>query len=186
MAVVYRESLQQLDLSFCQITDITIKEIAGSCLNLKYLNLEECNNISKEAVDQLVSSLSPNIHVENFVPIRVHPLDLIHQLARQLGIPHDAPRDVASLKNFINDELSRRLSERCILARPLLWSGGRLYNTWHSVANNQNSVLSQIHQQLNSNISMTADSGADHSTIAITRQAPRNYSVVLLNDQAEW
>ncbi|GET63333.1 hypothetical protein GLOIN_2v1533261 [Rhizophagus irregularis DAOM 181602=DAOM 197198] len=78
--------LQQLDLSFCQITDITIKEIAGSCLNLKYLNLEGCNNISKEVIDQLVSSLSPNIHVENFVPIRVHPLDLIHQLARQLGI----------------------------------------------------------------------------------------------------
>ena len=45
--------LQRLDLSFCQITDITIKEIAGSCLNLKYLNLEGCNNISKEAVDQL-------------------------------------------------------------------------------------------------------------------------------------
>ncbi|UZO29615.1 uncharacterized protein OCT59_023079 [Rhizophagus irregularis] len=33
---------------------------------------------------------------------------------------------------------------------------------------------------------MTVDSGADHSTIAITRQAPRNYSVALLDDQAEW
>ncbi|PKB94076.1 RNI-like protein [Rhizophagus irregularis] len=164
--------LQQLDLSFCNITDITIKEIAGSCLNLKYLNLEGCNNISKEAVDQLVSSLSPNIHVENFVPIRVHPLDPIHQLARQLGIPHNTPRDVASLKNFINDELSRRLSERRILARPSLRSGGRLYNTRYSVDN--------------SNISMTVDSGADHSTIAIIRQAPRNYSVALLDDQAEW
>ncbi|GET57685.1 hypothetical protein GLOIN_2v1786061 [Rhizophagus irregularis DAOM 181602=DAOM 197198] len=164
--------LQQLDLSFCNITDITIKEIAGSCLNLKYLNLEGCNNISKEVVDQLVSSLSPNIHVENFVPIRVHPLDPIHQLARQLGIPHNTPRDVASLKNFINDELSRRLSERRILARPSLQSGGRLYNTRYSVDN--------------SNISMTVDSGADHSTIAIIRQAPRNYSVALLDDQAEW
>jgi F-box-like/Leucine Rich repeat/Leucine Rich Repeat len=68
--------LQHLSLRFCQITDITIKEIAGSCLNLKYLNLEGCNNISKEAVDQLVS-LNPNIHVENFVPIRVPSLDVI-------------------------------------------------------------------------------------------------------------
>ena len=58
--------IQQLDLSFCQITDITIKEIVGSCLNLKYLNLEGCNNISKEAVDQLVS-LNPNINIVNFV-----------------------------------------------------------------------------------------------------------------------
>jgi hypothetical protein len=87
-------------------------------------------NISKEAVDQLVS-LNPNIHVENFVPIRVPPpnngvLDVIHELARHLGIPHDASRDVASLDNFINDELSRRLSEHCILARPSLRSGGRL------------------------------------------------------------
>ncbi|GET67369.1 uncharacterized protein OCT59_022632 [Rhizophagus irregularis] len=108
--------LQHLDLSFCKITDITIKEIAGSCLNIKYLNLEGCNNISKEAIDQLVS-LNPNIHVENFMPIRVPSLDVIRELARSLGIPHDAPRDVASLDNFIIDKLSRRLSERCILAR---------------------------------------------------------------------
>ncbi|RGB22006.1 hypothetical protein C1646_822715 [Rhizophagus diaphanus] len=117
--------LQQLDLSFCQITNITIKEIAGSYLNLK-----------------------------------------------QLGIPHDAPRDVASLKNFINDKLSRRLSECRILARPSLRSGGRLYNTQYSVDN--------------SNISMTVDSDANHFTIAITRQVPRNYSVALLDNQAEW
>jgi len=116
--------LRHLDISFCQITNISIKEIAGSCLNLKYLNLEGCSNISKEAVDWLVS-LNPNIHVENFVLIRVpslnnRVLDVIHELARHLGIQHDAPRDVASLDNFINDELSRRLSERCILARPSL------------------------------------------------------------------
>ncbi|CAI2186804.1 9577_t:CDS:2 [Funneliformis geosporum] len=38
------------------------EEIARSCLNLKYLNLEGCDNISKEAVDQL----NPNTHVKNF------------------------------------------------------------------------------------------------------------------------
>ncbi|CAI2187759.1 8232_t:CDS:1 [Funneliformis geosporum] len=54
--------LQHLDITFCEITDITIKEIARSCFNLKYLNLEGCNNISKEAVDQL----NPNTYVENF------------------------------------------------------------------------------------------------------------------------
>ncbi|RGB21355.1 hypothetical protein C1646_778261 [Rhizophagus diaphanus] len=137
-----------LSLRFCQITDITIKEIASSCLNLKYLNLEGYNNISKEAIDQLVS-LNPNIHVENFMPIQVPSLDVICDLTRSLGIPHDASRDVASLDNFIIDELSRRLSERCILAKPSLQSGGRLYNTWHSVDNNQNSVISQIHRQPN-------------------------------------
>src|ERR1043165_9148529 len=113
--------LQQLDLSFCQITDITIKEIAGSCLNLKYLNLEGCSNISKEAIDQLIS-LNPNTHVENFMLIRVSlpnngVVDVIHELARHLGIQHDALRDVASLDNYINDKLSRRLSECYILAR---------------------------------------------------------------------
>jgi hypothetical protein len=55
--------LQQLDLSFCKITDIVIEEIAGSCLNLKNLNLEGCYRISKEAIDQL----NPNIYIENFV-----------------------------------------------------------------------------------------------------------------------
>ncbi|UZO05908.1 uncharacterized protein OCT59_026246 [Rhizophagus irregularis] len=35
------------------------------------------------------------------------------------------------------------------LARSTVQSGGRLYNTRHSVANNQNSVLSQIHWQPN-------------------------------------
>ena len=56
--------LQQLELRYCEITDITIKEIARSCLNLKYLNLSGCYNISKEAIDQLVS-LNPDIHVES-------------------------------------------------------------------------------------------------------------------------
>ena len=55
--------LQQLDLSFCKITDIAIEEIAKSCHNLKYLNLRGCDKISKEAIDKLNS----NIHVENFV-----------------------------------------------------------------------------------------------------------------------
>ena len=53
--------LQQLELRYCEITDITIKEIARSCLNLKYLNLSGCYNISKEAIDQLVS----DIHVKS-------------------------------------------------------------------------------------------------------------------------
>ena len=39
--------LQQLDLSYCKFTDVTIKEIASSCLNLKYLNLKGCYKISK-------------------------------------------------------------------------------------------------------------------------------------------
>ncbi|CAI2170170.1 18791_t:CDS:2 [Funneliformis geosporum] len=58
--------LQQFDLSYYVITNITIEEIARSCLNLKYLNLKGCYNISEKAIDQLIS-LNPNIHVENFL-----------------------------------------------------------------------------------------------------------------------
>ncbi|PKK40784.1 hypothetical protein RhiirC2_805335, partial [Rhizophagus irregularis] len=75
--------------------------------------------------------------------------------------------DVASLDNFIIDELSRRLSERCILARPSLRSGGRLYNTRHSVNNNQYSVISQMRQQPN-------------------RRSPRINFGRILADQVEW
>ncbi len=58
--------LQQLDLSFCEISDIIIEEIARLCPNLKYLNLRGYYKISKEAVDQLIS-LNPNINIKNFV-----------------------------------------------------------------------------------------------------------------------
>ena len=75
-------------------------------------------------------------------------LDIIYELIKHLKISHNAPRDVVSLDNSIIDGLSRRLSERCILARTSLQSGSRLYNTWHSVDNNQNSVISQIHRNL--------------------------------------
>ena len=43
--------LQHLDLSFCEISDITIEEIARSCSNLKYLNLKGYYSISKKSVD---------------------------------------------------------------------------------------------------------------------------------------
>ena len=93
-----------------QITDITIKEIAGSCLNLKYLNLEGCNNISKEAVDQLVS-LNPNIRVENFV-------------------------ETLTASDFIS----------------------AFSDFFGQYANNQNSVLSQVFRQPDSNTSIASQS----------------------------
>ena len=39
---------------------MTIKEIARSCLNLKFLDLDGCENISKKVMDQL----NPNIHID--------------------------------------------------------------------------------------------------------------------------
>uniref|UniRef100_U9TFS9 RNI-like protein n=1 Tax=Rhizophagus irregularis (strain DAOM 181602 / DAOM 197198 / MUCL 43194) TaxID=747089 RepID=U9TFS9_RHIID len=105
--------LQHLDLSYCEVTNEIIKEIAYSCLNLKYLNLDECNNISKEAINQLVS-LNPNIHVENFentiMPASFDVPDRMYVLARRLEMPFDALRNVASLDNYINDELIKRLN----------------------------------------------------------------------------
>ncbi|GBC01362.1 hypothetical protein RclHR1_04160009 [Rhizophagus clarus] len=49
--------LEYLDLGGCDFV-----KIAHSCLNLKILNLERYENISKKAMDQL----NPNIHIENF------------------------------------------------------------------------------------------------------------------------
>src|SRR3989440_5193729 len=70
--------LRHLDISFCEITDMTIKKVARLCLNLKYINLRGCY-ISKEALDQL----NPNTHVEIFRG----PFDnqaVIEQVIRQL------------------------------------------------------------------------------------------------------
>src|ERR1051325_5753273 len=71
--------LQQLDLSYCGITDKTIEEIARSCPKLKYLNLEGCYKISKEAVNKL----NPNIHIENFEET-LSPPDLIGAVRNHL------------------------------------------------------------------------------------------------------
>ncbi|CAG8521354.1 5807_t:CDS:2 [Acaulospora colombiana] len=43
------------------ICHTTTKEIARICFNLKFLDLEGCENISKKVMDQL----NPNIHIEN-------------------------------------------------------------------------------------------------------------------------
>jgi hypothetical protein len=91
---------------------VVIEEIIQSCLNLKYLNLDGCSNISKEAVDQLIS-LKPNIHVENFVntitPASFDAYSVMYTLSRRLGMSIDAPRDITSLDGYINDELMRRM-----------------------------------------------------------------------------
>ncbi|RGB30774.1 hypothetical protein C1646_764921 [Rhizophagus diaphanus] len=71
--------LQQLDLSYCGITDKTIKEIARSCHILKYLNLSGCYKISKGAVNKL----NPNIYIENFEET-LSPPDLIGAVKNHL------------------------------------------------------------------------------------------------------
>ena len=78
--------LQQLDFSYCIITDITIKKIVRSCLNLKYFDLERCYNISEEAIDQLIS-LNPNIHVKNFLK-SLTPPDFIESVRNYLIQPN--------------------------------------------------------------------------------------------------
>src|SRR6266480_156648 len=75
------------DLSYCKITDVTIEEIASSCLNLKYLNLEGCYKISK------LVSLNPNIHVENFVETLTPP-DLIGVVRNHLTQNNVASRQI--------------------------------------------------------------------------------------------
>ena len=80
-------NLQHLNLSFCGITDVTIKEISRSCLYLKYLNLEGCANITKEAIDQLVL-LNPNIHVEDFMNSMDMRAELDQEIRRLYNTRH--------------------------------------------------------------------------------------------------
>ncbi|PKK58181.1 hypothetical protein RhiirC2_796721 [Rhizophagus irregularis] len=81
--------LQQLDLSFCKITDITIEEIARSCLNLKFPNLRWYYNISKKAVNQL----NPDIHIEDFVETLMPP-DFIGVVRNHLTQNNVASRQI--------------------------------------------------------------------------------------------
>src|SRR5438034_1818185 len=97
--------LQQLDLGFCGISDITIEEIARSCPNLKYLNLRGCYKISKEAVDQLVS-LNPNINIENFVDT-ITPPDFIsafrdYQVPLRPLVQHNVANNQYSAQNLLS------------------------------------------------------------------------------------
>jgi hypothetical protein len=52
-------NLQYLNLSSCKITNVTIEEIACSCLHLKFLVLKGYNDIKKA-----LPLLNPNIHIE--------------------------------------------------------------------------------------------------------------------------
>ena len=71
--------LQQLDLTYCKITNITIEEIARSYHILKYFNLRRCYKINKGAVNKL----NPNIHIENFKET-LSPSDLIEAVRNHL------------------------------------------------------------------------------------------------------
>ncbi|CAI2168137.1 7460_t:CDS:2 [Funneliformis geosporum] len=98
-------NLQHLNLSFCGITDVTIKEISRSCLYLKYLNLEGCANITKEAIDQLVS-LNPNIHVENFM----NSMDMRAELDQEIrGLYNTRHRVADMLKEYETESLIKFL-----------------------------------------------------------------------------
>src|SRR5256714_6269214 len=87
--------LQHLEFSYCEFTNEFIKKIASLCLNLKYLKLEGCDNVSKEAIGQFVS-LNSNFHVENFV-CTITPPSLceypgMYVMSRRLRMSVDAPR----------------------------------------------------------------------------------------------
>ena len=104
--------LQHLDFSYCGVTNEIIKEIGSSCLNLKYLKLEGCDIVSKEAIDQLVS-LNPNIHVENFVctiiPAYFDTYPGMYELSRRLRMTVDAPRDIMSVHNYVRQALGSQM-----------------------------------------------------------------------------
>ncbi|RGB25040.1 hypothetical protein C1646_772278 [Rhizophagus diaphanus] len=106
--------LQHLDFSYCGVTNEIIKEIGSSYLNLKYLKLKGCDIVSKEAIDQLVFSLNPNIHVENFmctiIPAYFDIYRGMYELSRRLRMSVDAPGDIISVHDYFNDEL-RRIGE---------------------------------------------------------------------------
>ncbi|PKK60669.1 hypothetical protein RhiirC2_792992 [Rhizophagus irregularis] len=82
-------------------------------VNLKYLKLEGCN-VSKEAIGQLVL-LNPNFHVKNFM-CTITPPSLceypgMYVVSRKLRMSVDAPRDIKSIHEYVNDELRRMESD---------------------------------------------------------------------------
>ena len=87
-----------------------IEEIFSLCLNLKYLDLEGCYKISKEAVDKL----NPNIHVENFVEILTPP-NLIGMIRNYLTQNNIASKQILaqSLQSLL--DLSMRDNENSVL-----------------------------------------------------------------------
>ena len=100
--------LQHLEFSYCEVTFEIIKEIAGSCLNLKYLKVEGCDIVIKEVVDQLVSLLSSNIYVENFeciIPASFDAFPGMYVLPRRLIMTVDAPRDSKTVHEYVYNEL---------------------------------------------------------------------------------
>jgi len=75
--------LEYLNISYrTVITDITINAIASSYLNLKYLDLKGCYNISKEAIYQLI----PNVHVENIVGVSPHYISVMDKYLSQYDV----------------------------------------------------------------------------------------------------
>jgi hypothetical protein len=120
--------LQHLDLSFCEITNITIEEAVSSCLNLKYLKLEGCYKISKEAIDRLIS-LNPNIHVENFVDPMDNPA-VIERVIELLSRDHTVAMRVDSGADHHIIPMNSYLPTRCIISTLMS----------RAVVNNQNLV----------------------------------------------
>ncbi|GES73965.1 hypothetical protein GLOIN_2v1476726 [Rhizophagus clarus] len=83
IVVLRYRKLEYLNISHrTAITDITINAIARSCLNLKYIDLKGCYNISKEAICQLI----PNVHVENIVGVSPHYISLMDKYLSQYDV----------------------------------------------------------------------------------------------------
>ncbi|GBC09712.1 hypothetical protein RclHR1_09060009 [Rhizophagus clarus] len=83
IVVLRCRKLEYLNISHrTAITDITINAIARSCLNLKYIDLKGCYNISKEAICQLI----PNVHVENIVGVSPHYISLMDKYLSQYDV----------------------------------------------------------------------------------------------------
>ena|SRR5205085_258561 len=92
--------------------NITIEEIARLCLNLKFLNLRGCYNISKKAVNQL----NPDIHVEDFVETLTPP-DLIGVVRNHLTQNNVASRQILaqSLQSLL--DLSMQDNQYLVLSQ---------------------------------------------------------------------
>ncbi|CAI2188656.1 4271_t:CDS:1 [Funneliformis geosporum] len=97
-------NLQYLNLNFCEITDVIIKEISCLCLYLKHLNLEGCVNITKEAIDQLIS-FNPNIYVENFM----NSMDMRAELDQEIRGLYNTRHRVGNIQNSVLSQIYRDL-----------------------------------------------------------------------------
>ncbi|GES86471.1 hypothetical protein GLOIN_2v1763772 [Rhizophagus clarus] len=184
-----------------EVDDRGLWRIAKSCHKLEYLNLAYRTEITEHSICGIVRSNPKLQHLDitycgiisdmSTKEVARSCLNLKYINLRGCYISKEALDQLnpnTHVEIFRGPFDNRAVIERAMIDRVIR----RLSSIRYGVDNNLNSVLSQLYQQLNSNISLTVDSGADHPIIAINRHSPTRGTLMsragdrILANQGEW